>query len=238
MNDIVIENHWNRCRCHYSSIQELVDFYIQSEQEDCIVYALEDVAQFNKSYRNLLQDNGFVALIAKFKSETSYLKQHPEVEQKLEGWWKDIQKEGGLGNYDIQCYGLEDTFSLFGMQINGLMGLRRILQMRGEAGPCSRPSKVFEPEGFGSSNADKEPDLYAALLYRHYPRFDISDYSDNREYQCYYVRNHPINDDFFKDSSNGGMAHINEKIPLSQLPLVYRDGNSPILYVVSHKRID
>ncbi len=239
MQTIILKNYWDRTHCHYSSIQELVDYYIQSGKEDSIGYALEDVVQFNTNYRNYLQDNGFPALIERLKSETAYLERNPEVTKKLEDWWKYLEKNGGLGNYDIQCYAIEDTFSLFGKQIDGINGLRRILQIFGEAGPCSIPPKIIEPDDCGSSSADeqngKEPSLFAALLWESYPRFDISDYSDNREYHCYYVRNHPFNDDFFKDSKNGGMQHINEDIPLSSLPLVYRNGDSPVMFVVSTK---
>lgn len=237
MRDIIVENYWDIAHCHYSSIQELVDYYIQSGKEDGIGYALERAVQFNSIYRNYLQDNGFLALIERLKSETSYLEQNPGLMQKLDDWWKNIQNSGGLGDYDIQCYDIEDTFSLFGKQIDGIKGLRQILQMHGEAGPYSKAPKLFEPSDCENSSSNeqnnRDSSLFAALLWKSYPRFDISDYSDNREYHCYYVRNHQFNDEFFKDSENGGMEYVNEDIPLSRLPLVYRDGNAPVMFVVS-----
>lgn len=242
MREIIVENYWDRTHCHYSSIQELVDYYIQSGKEDNIGYALERVVQFNGDYRNYLQDNGFPALVERLKSETIYLEQCPVVKQKLEEWWENIQKSGGLGDYDIQCYAIEDTFSMFGKQIDGIKGLRQILQMHGEAGPYSKPPKLFESSICENSSSneqdDKEVSLFAALLWESYPRFDISDYSDNREYHCYYVRNHQFNEDFFKDSKSGGMEHIREDIPLSRLPLVYRDGNAPVMFVASPRHVE
>lgn len=240
MRDIIVENYWDKGHCHYSSIQEIVDYYIQSHKEDSIGYAFKNAIQFNTRYRNYLQDNGFPALIERLKSETQYMEQTPEVMQKLEDWWKYIQREGGLGEYDIQCYHHTDAFSLFGEQVNGIDGLNQIIQVSGEAGPFSKNPILSEPIESGCIFSDRRNNtlslLYAALLWESYPRFDISDYSDNRKYRCYYISNQPFNDNIFKNSRDGGMEHLNENIPLSRLPLVYDKGDSSVIYVLTPRK--
>lgn len=242
MKDIIVKGRNKLCRFH--SVAELVDYYVNSGVWYNVRFALCDVVQCNLEYRNYLRDNGYPATIDRLKSEAPDLCRIPNVFEILDDWWSKVESNGGLGDYDIQCYELTDSFSLLGEEFNGLDSVRSIVNASKDNEDNSsqdekweKYSTMSEKERYPDNRGNKKSPLYAAELWERYPCFDSSDYLyENRRFRCFYVRNYRINEEFFR---NFGVVHfsnmVREDISLPELPFVYYDGDSNVMYVMSER---
>ena len=237
MTDIIVNTNCSYCR--FNSVEEMVEYYIRIGIAYNIKFAIREIVQSNIVYRNFLRENGYQATAEKLKCEAPSLMRIPNAFDIIDDWWRKIEAKGGLGNYDIQCYELTDTFTVFGKKIRGLDSLRKIVNTSRMNGDENFSENMRSTRLSSDRRNNKFSSLFAAEIWERYPCFDSWDYlNENRRFQCYYIRNHKICDDFFKDNSNVNLQNVvSEDIKLSDLPLVYYDGDSNVMYVLS-PRID
>lgn len=237
MTDIIVNTKRDHCR--FNSVEEMVEYYIRIGIAYNIKFAIREIVQSNIVYRNFLRENGYQATAEKLKCEAPSLMRIPNAFDIIDDWWREIEAKGGLGNYDIQCYELTDTFTVFGKKIRGLDSLRKIVNTSRMNGDENFSENMRSTRLSSDRRKNKFSSLFAAEIWECYPCFDSWDYlNENRRFQCYYIRNHKICDDFFKDNSNVNLQNVvSEDIKLSDLPLVYYDGDSNVMYVLS-PRID
>lgn len=245
MKDIVVKSGKKRCRFH--SLANLVDYYINEGVWFNVGFALRDVVQCNIEYRNYLRDNGYPATIERLKSEAPGLCRIQDVFKVLDDWWSKVESDGGLGDYDIQCYELTDSFTLLGEKFNGLDSVRSIVNAsrnnennNSQDQKWEKYSSMSEEDRYPDNRKNKNSSLFAAEVWERYPCFDSADllYED-RCFRCYYVRYYRINEEFFRNFSIVHfMDMIRENISLPELPLVYYDGDSNVMYVMSERVID
>lgn len=248
MKDIIVNTKWDKKHCRFHSVEEMVQHYIDTGSGDNVRFALRDVVQCNVCYRNFLRKNGYPATVKKLKSEAPSLARIPNAFTVINEWWEEVEGKSGLGDYDIQCYELTDSFVLFGEKFNGLESIRNIVNTSAVNednnsldNKWDKYRRMDERERYPDNRKNKKSSLYAAELWEHYPCFDSSDYLyENRRFWCYYVRNHKINEEFFKFSRKVRFSDIiNEDIDdLSNLPIIYYDGDSSVMYVMSQRMID
>lgn len=233
MKDIIVNTQWDKKHCRFHSVEEMTEYFIATEVWYNVRFALLDVVQSNIEYRNFLRENGYQRTIDKLKSDAPALMKISDAFEVIDSWWEKVEGKGGLGNYDIQCYELADTFFLFGKKIRGLDSLRKIVntsRMNGDE-TCLKQRCTF----FSDKRKNWLSPLFAAEVWERYPCFDSWDYlNENRRFQCYYVRDYRVSDDFFKDNSNINLQSVvREDIEISDLPLVFYDGDSNVMYVIS-----
>ena len=233
MTDIIVNTKRDHCR--FNSVEEMVEYYIRIGIAYNIKFAIREIVQSNIVYRNFLRENGYQATAEKLKCEAPSLMRIPNAFDIIDDWWREIEAKGGLGNYDIQCYELTDTFTVFGKKIRGLDSLRKIVNTSRMNGDENFSENMRSTRLSSDRRKNKFSSLFAAEIWERYPCFDSWDYlNENRRFQCYYIRNHKICDDFFKDNSNVNLQNVvSEDIKLSDLPLVYYDGDSNVMYVIS-----
>lgn len=194
-------------------------------------YHLDDIVQYNVRYRDYLHEHGNEALVELMLSEAPTLKDSPDDVEYLRCWLKDKLK--AVATYDIQCYNINDTFSVFGKEIHGLEQLRKSAEV-------SLYESSSKPNVSRSSkSSDTIEGLYVGEMYMSYPKFDSYDWGDDRTYQNYIIRNRPISDgEMLKlHSLPSGMNYIrvHEHIPESMLPMVYYSGDGNYMLVATKK---
>lgn len=248
MKDIIVNTRWGKKHCRFHSVEEMVVYHLDNGKEYNVKSALEDVVQCNVAYRNFLRNNGYPATKNKLKSEAPSLALIPDAFDVIDKWWGKVEEKGGLGDYDIQCYELTDSFILLGEKFNGLESIQNIVNASesNRNNNCldakwNKYNKMDERERYPDNRKNRQSSLYAAELWEKYPCFDSSDsLYENRYYRCYYIRNHKINEEFFKFSRKENLLNIiREDIDdLSNLPIIYYDGESPVMYVMGQRMID
>ncbi|MBR6446599.1 MAG: hypothetical protein IKS94_09345 [Prevotella sp.] len=193
-------------------------------------YELRGIVQYNVRYRDYLREHGNEALVELMLSEAPTLKESPEDVKYLRYWLKNDLEE--VAAYDIQCYNINDTIELFGKEIHGLNQLLKCTEvfMKDESDP--RPWLPKNPR-------PKIDGLHIGQMYMSYPKFDSYDSGDDREYQNYIIRDHPISENEMKklyDLPSGSNAiRVHEYIPESMLPVVYYEGTGNYMLVANKK---
>lgn len=248
MKDIIVNTKWDKKHCRFYSVEEMVQHYIRTGSGDNVRFALRDVVQCNVIYRNYLRKNGYPATVHQLRLEAPSLARIPDAFDVVDNWWGKVEEKGGIGDYDIQCYELTDSFTLLGEKFKGLESIRNIVNTSAVNvdNDCldnkwDKYNRMDEEERYPDNRKNKKSSLYAAELWEKYPCFDSSDsLYENRYYRCYYIRNHKINEEFFKFSRKENLPNIiREDIDdLSDLPIIYYDGESPVMYVMGQRMID
>lgn len=140
-----------------------------------------------------------------------------------------LAQAGGLSDYDIQVYSKDTPLTFFGVTIQGLQGLQQRVE-------CSLNGK------YGGTPYERTPemsDIHIGRVWEGYPMFDSYDVSDNRTFDNYLIRNHPITQEEISAVAallgpcNGN--RVTEYIPANCLPLVYYEGEGESIYVASAK---
>ncbi len=240
MKEIIVNTRNKQCRFH--SVEEMVGYYVETGVAYNVRFALRDVVQCNAEYRGFLREKGYQATVERLKAEAPSLLRIPDAFDTLDSWWPKTEERGGLGDYDIQCYELTDTFTLLGEKFNGLKSIRDIVNVS-RANQDNNPldkewdeyTRMSDEKRYPDNRKNRKSSLYAAEIWERYPCFDSADLlCEDRHFWCYFIRNHRINNEFCKDMP---LVHyrdlIREDIDLSELPIVYYDGDSRVMYVIS-----
>ena len=191
-----------------------------------LYHAISEVSFFNIRYRDFLRDNGVDALAELLMDEAPVLKGNEKVVVRLK---RDLESEGKLADYDIQCYNINDTFTVFGKEVHGLKDLLLHSEIYLD-------EHSFNPHAwFPKEPVDDWNGLHVGHMYHSYPRFDSYDDADDRTYQNYLIRTRPVSEEEMMElaESPSGMncQRVHERIPEHLLPVLYYsgDGNKMLL---------
>lgn len=214
-------------RGNYNSLNEAY-CYLKDLQYGWSWYILKEVVQYNVFYRDYLRKHGIDALISMIIEEVPELTSEKVSFVYLRKW---AAKEK-LSEYDIQCYNINDKFTILGHTFNGL---EDVIMHR----------KIFSRKQIGSfdcysaSDKDSYSDICIGELYDSYPIFDSYDSADNRTYQNYIFRKEIITvQDMMMvseitDYSNYCLVH--EHIPSDLLPILYYKGDGNYMLLATNK---
>ena len=140
-----------------------------------------------------------------------------------------LAREGGLAYYDIQVYDKDELLTFFGVTVQGLKGVQQRVE-------CSLNS---EYGGTPDRITPEVSDIHVGRVWENYPRFDSSDWLDDRTFDNYLIRNHPVTSQEISNVAAilapNNANRLNEYIPADCLPLVYYEGEGEFIYVASEK---
>lgn len=203
---------------------------VQSLMEHNDTFHLGDIFQYNVYYRKYCREHGIDETVELMLREAPALRGDKKAINEIYRRYDDIEQ---LGDYDIQCYNIQDTIELFGKKIHGLEQLHDCSEIF--VGEYYSKPDVWRPE----KERPSIEGLHIGQMYMSYPKFDSSDWGDDRTYQNYIIRDHPIgNVEMFRfhDLPSGSNAiRVHEHIPESMLPMVYYSGDGNYMLVATKK---
>lgn len=181
-------------------------------------------------YRDCLRDNGIDGLIAQLCAEAPSFRNETDAIDELRKWHSNV---GRLGDYDIQCHGIDEDFEVLGRTFHGLQDMRSRVEMY--ARENYRDLHVFTPK----EPVDSPDGLHVGLLFMVYPKFDIYDECDSRSYDNYIIRREEItNSDMERLSKVPGCisaSRMHEMIPTGLLPILYYGGQEDYVLLATKK---
>lgn len=202
--------------------------YLRKREYGWSWFTLTEIVKCNVYYRDYLREYGIDSLIKIIIEEVPELTSEKVSFVYLRKW---AAKEK-LSEYDIQCYNINDKFTILGHTFNGL---EDVIMHR----------KIFSRKQIGSfdcysvSDKDSYSDICIGELYDSYPIFDSYDSADNRTYQNYIFRKKLITvQDMMMvseitDYSNYCLVH--EHIPSDLLPILYYKGDGNYMLLATNK---
>lgn len=220
----------NRAPYRFSSLEEAV-VTLKKQRSGFKYYDLIDTVEYNVCYRDHLRQHGLDSLIERLLREAPDLNADQKALDELRIWW---EKAGKLADYDIQCYGINDTVTILGRKFKGL---KDISSHRCIAGYCNgRGVDCYVPK---DANTYKDVDI--GELYESYPTFDIYDSCDGRTYQNYIFRRSPVTSDNMTEAdkmiaSGCNFCMVHEEIPVELLPILYYRGDGDTMLLATPKR--
>ena len=220
------------CFPHYSQgeFDSLKEAILTLSKNGYWSYFLRDIVQYNICYRDHLRQFGIDSLVDRLTEEVPELKDNKDALDSLYKWWK---RAGLLADYDIQCHNIADTVSILGHTFNGL---KDIISHCGISGRI-QPSVLGY---FVNEKNSEESDIYVGEIYESYPIFDSYDVGDNRTYQNYIFRPHPITENDMGEASQNfyesNFCMVHEYIPHKQLPLLYYKGDGNYMLLATSKQ--
>ena len=189
-----------------------------------------DIVEYNILYRDCLRENGIDRLIEQLCAEAPSFRDEESAIKEFHEWYSKL---GGIADYDIQCYGIDDAFNVLGHTFQGLQEIRQRVEMfcfEGYSG-----FKIFTPEETVSS-----PDgLHVGMMFESYPKFDSYDAGDDRSYDNYIIRKKEISksdmEKLAKVPSLSNDKRIHEHIPADMLPILYYRGSGNYMLLATAK---
>lgn len=185
------------------------------------IFHLGDIMQYNIGYRDYLRKYGIDKLVELMLHEAPALR---EEEQAVAEIRKRYERMGGIADYDIQCYDVTKPIPVLGKELPFCtLGGKNVEWFLSE-------SCLGEPEPFHNDSAILNPfGLHLGQLYENYPRFDSSDWSDNRCYQNYIIRTSPIKKEqlveLMEVETHCDSLRVHEHLPKHLLPVLYYMGD-------------
>lgn len=205
------------------SLREALDLSIQRD----FVIITGAIIRYNIPLRDAYRDMGAEAFT---KELLDLVNNHDEFVGYMEIFNRRLAKNGGLADYDIQVYGKNIPLTFFGVTVPGIRGIQQRVE-------CSLNGKYHDSEP--SFKKPKISDIHVGNVWESYPIFDSSDWLDNRTFDNYLIRNHPITpQEMFDVAAILGPCNanrVNEDIPANCLPLVYYEGDGNYIYVATAK---
>ena len=131
---------------------------------------------------------------------------------------------GGIADYDIQCYDITKPIPVLGKKFPfNTIGGKNVERFLGE-------SRLSESESWRNDQAiENEFGLHLGQVYDSYPRFDSSDWSDDRCYQNYIIRTSPIRKEEMLElmtvKTIDNRKRVHEHLPKHLLPVLYYEGD-------------
>lgn len=191
-------------------------------------YMIQDTIQYNVILRDAYRDMGAEA----FTKELLAIADNDEkLASRMQDFNEKIAEKGGLADYDIQAYNINEPITFFGVTVQGLEGLKQRIE-------CGCRDEKYEHTYPCNPIVS---DIHVGEIWHSYPMFDIYDMADNRTYNNYVVRNHKITP---KDIATvidlpyeANYIRVTEHISKDCLPIVYYEGSGNKILVATAKQI-
>lgn len=213
----------------YECLEDVIKAFKEEKWQELSTYIC-DIVEYNIRYRDCLRESGIDGLIEQLCAETPLFRDEEGAMKELRGWYSKL---GGIADYDIQCYGIDDAFNVLGHTFQGLQEIRQRVEMFCFEGYTG--FKIFTPEETVSS-----PDgLHVGMMFKSYPKFDSYDAGDNRSYDNYIIRKKVISKSDMKKLSRIPSLYndkrIHEMIPAIMLPILYYGGSEDYILLATAK---
>lgn len=188
-----------------------------------------DIVEYNVCFRNILRSYGIDSLIQHLVEEAPDFGLMSDSVKSLK---ESVERIGDIGDYDIQCLSVRDSFEVLGQRFSGLDDV------------WSSAEDYISNRNFYSIQEDhvQHNGIHVLCNYELYPRFDVSDNCDNRAYKNYFFSTKPFSRGDMKRvmSIRGGInyckAHEHLKY-VEKYPLLYHDGDSESMLLVTPAKI-
>ena len=180
-----------------------------------------DIMQYNIRYRDYLREHGIDELVELMLREAPTLRQDKKTVMEI---YERFERMGGIADYDIQCYDIMKPIPVLDKELPfSTIGGKNVEWFLGE-------SRLGEPDPWRNKQAiENEFGLHLGQVYDSYPRFDSSDWSDDRSYQNYIIRTSPIRKKEMLELMNvealGNRQRVHEHLPKHLLPVLYYVGD-------------
>ena len=187
----------------------------------------EDMMLYNICLRNALRAFGTQKVI-------DHLREFAPADERLDAYFNDFVNsvpDGSIGDLDIQMYSTSEDVTILGQTFHGLDDIIAHREMALSSGSSSTP---YSMKTHGSGG------LHVGEVWESYPCFDSYDFAnENRTYQNYIVRDHPITSDDLLQTKRlkniGNCQFISEHMPLDMLPMVYYVGDGGFMLVATRR---
>lgn len=204
---------------------------VQSLMENEDTFHLGDIMQFNIRYRDYLREHGIDELVELMLREAPALRQDEKAVMEI---YDRFDRMGKIADYDIQCYDITKPIPVLGKDLP-------LSQIGGKNVEWFlRDERIGKPAPFHNDHAVENPfGLHLGQLYENYPRFDSSDWSDDRSYQNYVIRTSPVSKEQLvelqKVRSLGNCQRVHEYLPERLLPVLYYQGEGRYALLATKK---
>ncbi len=211
----------------FATWQEAIRFM---HEKDKLNNDLNECIAYNVVLRDKLRQYGIEALLEEIFAIIPRNTLTDLTLRYIHRYWQ----EEPIADYDIQMYSINDAITILGHTFHGLADIRAHREIVGKLG--SRWTDCW-PKACEPIN-----DVHIGEWYANYPVFDSSDYSDNRTYENYIFRTHPLTQEHMNEylqiphSCNYSM--VGEGIPQTLLPILYYPGDGPYMLLATAKQKD
>lgn len=211
----------------YETLADAVKSLMESED----TFHLGEIIQYNIKYRDYLREHGIDELIDLMLREAPMLRQDEKAVMKI---YERFRQMGGIADYDIQCYDITKPIPVLGKELPfSTIGGKNVERFLGE-------SRLGDPKPWRNEQAiENEFGLHLGQVYDSYPRFDSSDWSDDRSYQNYIIRTSPIKKkemlELMKVEALGNRQRVHEHLPKHLLPVLYYVGDGRFALLATAK---
>lgn len=211
----------------YETLGDAVQSLIENED----TFHLGDIMQYNIRYRDYLREHGIDNLVELMQREAPTFRQDKKAVMEI---YKRFERMGGIADYDIQCYDITKPIPVLGKELPfSTIGGKNVEWFLSE-------SRLGEPEPWRNEHAiQNEFGLHLGQVYENYPRFDSSDWSDDRSYQNYIIRTSPVKKremvELQKVDALGNSLRTHEHMPEHLLPMLYYEGDGRYALLATRK---
>ena len=194
---------------------------VQSLIEHDDAFHLGDILQYNVRYRKYCREHGIDETVELMLREAPALRTHEKAVMEI---YERFERMGEIADYDIQCYDITKPIQVLGKELPfSTIGGKNVEWFLSE-------SRLDEPDPWRNEHAiENEFGLHLGQVYENYPRFDSSDWSDDRSYQNYIIRTAPIRKkemlELLKVETLGNSLRVHEHLPQHLLPVLYYEGD-------------
>lgn len=201
----------------YETLGDAVQSLIENED----TFHLGDIMQYNIRYRDYLREHGIDKLVELMLREAPTLLLDKKAVNEI---YKRFERMGGIADYDIQCYDITKPIPVLGKELPfSTISGKNVEWFLGE-------SRLGEPEPWRNEQAVENAfGLHLGQVYDSYPRFDSSDWSDDRSYQNYIIRTSPIRKkellELMRVEALSNRQRVHEHLPKHLLPVLYYVGD-------------
>lgn len=196
-----------------------------------VIFMVGEIMQYNVRYRDYLRQYGFDKLLELMYDEAPALRQDANFIRDIHDYYEMM---GPVANYDIQCYDITKPIPVLGRELPFNTLCRNNIEWFLYEGSTGKPNPRR------NIHAIENPfGLYLGEVYECYPKFDWSDWCDDRSYRNFIIRTSPIKKseviDLMEVEALGNCRRVHENIPEELLPVLYYEGDGNYVLLATKK---